>query len=217
MRGHIPGLETPHPLGAMLPGVYQGDDFAQRFTSGLDEVLAPVQCTLDNLAAYFDPRTAPEDFLAFLSWWVAIYMEQSWSVPRRRQVLLRAVEIHRRRATAGGVRDAVALVLDAPVEVQENGAAAWSQRPGSDLPGRPEPELVVRIDLPELSPLEMRRVQALVARVKPAHVPHRIELGPVGPPGSTAASDEAIAAMPTPLAEGLPTDEVRDHPEEGTQ
>lgn len=217
MRGHIPGLETPHRLGAMLPGVYQGDDFAQRFTSGLDEVLAPVQCTLDNIDAYFDPRTAPEDFLEFLSWWVGITLEQSWSVQRRRQVLLRAVEIHRRRATAGGVRDAVALVLDAPVEVEENGSAAWSQRPGSDLPGRPEPELVVRIDLPELTPLEMRRVQALVARVKPAHMPHRIELGRVRPTGSTMTADEAAAAMPVPRAEGPPTDEGRDHPEEGTQ
>ena len=179
MRGHVPGLDTPMPLGSMLPGIYQGDDFAQRFTSGLDAVLAPVLCTLDNLAAYFDPRTAPADYLEFIAGWVGIQLEQSWSVQRRREVLLQAVEIHRWRATARGIRDAVGLVLDAPVEVEENGAAQWSQIPGSELPGRPEPELVVRIDLPELSALEMRRVDALVARVKPAHVPHRVELGRV--------------------------------------
>ncbi len=179
MRGLIPGLPTPYPLGQMLPAIYHGDDFAQRFTAGLDEELAPVLATLANLSAYFDPRTAPEDFLEYLAEWLGIRLEPSWSMQRRRQVLLRAVDIHMFRGTATGIREAVSLVLDAPVEVIENGAATWSQAPGSDLPGTVEPDLVVRIDVGELSDLERRRIEALVASVKPAHVPHRIELGPV--------------------------------------
>lgn len=179
MRGLIPGLESPQPLGAMLPGIYQGDDFAQRFTAGLDDVLAPILSTLDNLAAYFDPRTAPEDFLEFMSTWVGIYLQESWSLDRRRDVVQAAVGIHRGRATAGGIRETVAMVLDAPVEVIDSGGTAWSQRPGGQLPGSAELELVIRVDLPELSDLEMRRLDSLVALVKPAHVPHRIELGRV--------------------------------------
>lgn len=187
MRGLIPDLESPLPLGAMLPGVYQADDFAQRFTAGLDDVLAPILSTLDNLAAYVDPRTAPADFLEYLATWVGIYLQESWSLDRRRDVVRAAVGIHRRRATARGIREAVSLVLDAPVEVVESGAAAWSQRPGGPLPGSAAPELVVRVGLPELSALEMRRLDALVALVKPAHVPHRIELGsvPVSSPSQT--------------------------------
>lgn len=179
MRGLIPDLESPQPLGSMLPGLYQGDDFAQRFTSGLDTGLAPILSTLDNLPAYFDPRTAPEDFLSFLSEWVGIYLQESWSLDRRREVVRGAVDIHRWRATARGIRDTVTLVLDAPVEVIDSGGAVWSQRPGAELPGRAEPEMVIRIDLPELSELEMRRLDALIGLVKPAHVPHRVELGTV--------------------------------------
>ena len=33
MRGHIPGLPSPHPLGEQLPGVYRDDDMTQRLTA----------------------------------------------------------------------------------------------------------------------------------------------------------------------------------------
>jgi len=68
-------------------------DFAQRFPAGLDAGIAPVGCTLDNLAAYFDPRTAPEDYLDFISGWVGIQLEPSWLVRRRREVLLQAAVV----------------------------------------------------------------------------------------------------------------------------
>lgn len=194
MRGLIPDLESPQPLGAMVPGIYQADDFAQRFLSGLDGVLAPILSTLDNLSAYFDPRTAPEDFLQYVSEWVGIYLQESWSIERRRDVVRRAVDIHRRRGTPGGIRDTVAMVLDVPVEVLENGGATWSQRPGADLPGRPQPELVVRVDLAEISDLELRRLDALVNLVKPAHMPHRIVVGRVEVGHSAQASGYAEPA-----------------------
>lgn len=179
MRGHVEGLESAHPIGAMLPGIYQGDDFAQRFTAGLDDVIAPVFSTLDNLAAYFDPYTAPDDFVEFLSLWVGIEFEASWSMQRRRDVIAHAVDLHRRRGTVRGIREAVALVTNAAVEVRENGGSAWAQAPGADLPGDPTPRLVVRIAAEDLPDLERRRIDALVSAVKPAHVPHTIELGPV--------------------------------------
>lgn len=211
MRAAVDELISPHPLGAMLPGIYQGDDFAQRFTAGLDDVIAPVLSTLDNLAAYFDPATAPDDFLDFIAHWVGIDVEASWSVTRRRRVISHALELHRGRGTPHGIRAAVALVTRAPVQVSENGAAAWSQTPGSQPPGDATPRLVVRIDTDELSELERRRIDALVAAVKPAYVPHEIELGPVVqderamPKGSDMEEGSDVADqsdVPASLADG---------------
>ena len=54
MRTAVPGLVTPHPIGRPLPALYLDDDFTQRLTAGLDEVLAPVLLTLDCLDAYLD-------------------------------------------------------------------------------------------------------------------------------------------------------------------
>ncbi|MGW2847530.1 hypothetical protein ACWC5G_21895, partial [Streptomyces sp. NPDC001274] len=65
-RAAVPGLPSRYPIGGLLPALYADDDLAQRFTAGLDTVLAPVLSTLDNLPAYFDPALAPADFLPWL-------------------------------------------------------------------------------------------------------------------------------------------------------
>ncbi len=58
-RAALPELPSRHPIGDMLPALYAADDFAQRFTSGLDSVLSAVLSTLDNLPAFIDPALAP--------------------------------------------------------------------------------------------------------------------------------------------------------------
>ena len=52
-----------HPIGDRLPAIYLDDGFTLRFTSALDEVLAPVIAVLDGFADYLDPSLAPADFL----------------------------------------------------------------------------------------------------------------------------------------------------------
>ena len=66
-RGLVAGLDAAHPLGWLLPAMYQEDEFAQRFTGALDTVLAPLVTALDNLDAYVDPALAPPDFLEWLA------------------------------------------------------------------------------------------------------------------------------------------------------
>jgi phage tail-like protein len=84
MRAAVPGLGHPHPLGLSLPALFQEDDFAQRLCAALDEVTAPVISTLDCIDAYFDPFLAPDDFLAWLSGWVAVALDEAWTEERRR-------------------------------------------------------------------------------------------------------------------------------------
>ena len=55
MRGLVPGLASPHPLGPALPAIYQEDDFAQSFLTAFDDVLAPIFSTVDNFPACLDP------------------------------------------------------------------------------------------------------------------------------------------------------------------
>ena len=176
MRGTVDGLPSPYPLGLLLPGIYQEDDLAQRLVAGLDEVLAPVLSTLDNLGAYVDPRLAPEDFVDWLSTWVGVVLDEDWSLERSREIVARAVALHRRRGTARGILEAVRLVVDGEVELLESGGARWSSAPDGDLPGQTQPWLRVRVRVADPDPLDARRLEAVVAAVKPAHVPHTIEL-----------------------------------------
>ena len=87
MRGLVEGLTTRCPLGRLLPMLYQDDDFALRFTSALDEVLAPALWALDDLDAYVDPGLAPPDFLEWLAAWLGIDLDQTWPEERRRTML----------------------------------------------------------------------------------------------------------------------------------
>jgi phage tail-like protein len=182
VRGLAPGLVTPFPLGASLPGLYQDDDLVQRLCAALDEVLAPVVTDLDCLDAYLDPGTTPADLLHWLAGWVGVVLDDT-PPERWRHVVRSAAALHRRRGTVGGLRDAVLAVFDVEPEIRESGGTSWSGEAGGALPGSPEPHLLVRIRVPDDVALDARRLDALVAAVKPAHVPHRVEVLPAAPGG----------------------------------
>jgi phage tail-like protein len=176
MRGLLPEIPSPHPLGPSLPALYQEDDFTQRWLDGLDPVLAPIFLTLDNFDAYLDPRLTPEDFLSWLAGWVGITLDESWDEPRKRAIVGRAVDLYRMRGTAGALAGQVEIQTGGSVEIIENGATSWSVDAGGDLPGSPDPLVVVRVTVPDPKAIDATRLDALVAAAKPAHVLHRIEL-----------------------------------------
>jgi phage tail-like protein len=176
MRGGLAGLASPHPLGPTLPAIYQDDDFAQRMLEAFDQVVAPIYSTLDNFDSYLDPRLAPVDFLAWLAGWVGMALDDSWDEARKREVVARAAELFRMRGTAAGLAGQVEIQTGGTVEIIENGATGWSVDPGGELPGSPEPLVVVRVTVPDPRAVDAGRLDALVAAAKPAHVMHRIEL-----------------------------------------
>ncbi len=176
MRGLLEGVPTPHPLGPSLPGLYQEDSFTQRWLDGLDQVLAPIFATLDNFDAYLDPWLTPVDFLGWLAGWVGIVLDESWEEPRRRAIVARAVDLYRMRGTAAALAGQVEIQTGGSVEIIENGATGWSVDAGGDLPGSPDPLVVVRVTVRDPKAVDTGRLDALVAAAKPAHVLHRIEL-----------------------------------------
>jgi phage tail-like protein len=180
VRGTIAGLASPNPLGRALPAVYQDDRLAQAMLDGLDEVVAPIFATLDDLDAYLDPHLAPDDFVAWLAGWVGIALDESWDIERRRQVVARAVELYERRGTAAGLGQQVEIHTGGTVEIIENGGTAWSIDPGGDLPGSAAPLVVVRVAVDDPTEVDAARIDAIVAASKPAHVEHRVEIVKAG-------------------------------------
>jgi phage tail-like protein len=176
MRGSISGLATPHPLVERLPAVLQEDRFLSGLLEGLDEVLAPILCSLDNLAAYVDAWLAPEDYLTWLSGWVGVELDGSWPLQQRRLLVSRAVALFQRRGTAAGIAADLEVLTGGTVEVVDSGGVAWSQRHGADPPGDPVPSLHVRVHVDDPSVVDERSVDALVDAAKPAHVVHHVEV-----------------------------------------
>ncbi len=176
-RGPIDGLLSPHPLGERLPALYQEDDLALRLVAALDQVLAPLLSTLDNLEAYLDPELAPGDFLLWLAGWLGVAVDESWPAGQVRALVREASDLHRTRGTAAGLRDYVRLLTGAYVEVDETGGTAYATTPDAEPPGSPGFVMVVRLRPdPALPPPDPARLHELVAAAKPAHVSHRIEI-----------------------------------------
>ncbi|MER6608852.1 phage tail protein [Streptomyces sp. NPDC000927] len=183
-RAAVPGLASRYPIGGMLPALYADDDLAQRFTAGLDTVLAPVLSTLDNLPAYFDPALAPADFLPWLASWVGADLDPELPPELRRAVVARAVELHRWRGTRRGLIEQLRLCFGVHADIRDGGGVGWSSEPGTALPPAPTGELLVRVWAPHGGQVDANRVLDVVTASCPVHLTCRVEILP-GPPEET--------------------------------
>jgi phage tail-like protein len=176
MRGIVENLGTPTPLIDTLPGIYQEDKLARAFVSAFDDELAPILSTIDNVAAYFDPALAPEDFLEWLAGWVGILPDETWPIERRRAVVALAAQLYRRRGTPAGLEMHLRLVAPGDIEVTDSGGTSWSTKPGSKPPGDGSYKVSVKITPPKKGQVDPARIEALVASAKPAHVVHEVTI-----------------------------------------
>jgi phage tail-like protein len=174
MRGTATGLASPHPLGTLLPAVFQEDPLAMRLTAALDDVLAPAVATLDCLHCYVDPHVAPGDFVAWLASWVGIADDEAWPAERLRATVARAISLYHRRGTVAGLRDEIEVVTGGRVEVIDSGGISASAEP-REAPEVEPPHVTVSVHRTDES-LEFATIDALVAAAKPAYATHRVEL-----------------------------------------
>ena len=175
-RGTLAGLSSPYPLMGGLPGLYQEDDFTQRWLSAFDEMLAPVFLALDGMPAYLDPALTPDDFLDWLAGWVGVLLDENWPIERRRDFVAQAADLFRLRGTATGLAAHVRIFSGGDVEVQESGGVSWSTTSGGAIPGQPGYHLRVRVSGTP-GPIDGDRLESLVAGAKPAHAVHEVQIG----------------------------------------
>jgi len=186
----------------MLPAMFAGDQFTQRFTEGLDGTLAPVLVLLDCLAAYFDPDLAPPDFLEWLASWVGLTMDAHWPEDRRRVLVRETVDLYRWQGTRHGLATQVLLHTGVEATITEPGGVAWSDQPGTALPGTGGDEIVVSLDLPGHTPSDAARLRALCASVVPAHLRCRVQVGGPAPPSPGRGSDRTGPQSPSASSGG---------------
>lgn len=194
-RRDLDGLAVRTRIGEMLPAMFHDDDLSQRWCDGLDDVIAPVPATLDNLWAYLDPTLAPPDFVMWLAGWVGLPIDQTWSEQRRRELVARAHRLYDYRGTAGGLTDLIELFSGVRPEIRDGGGVVWSPTPDAAMPGTADAELVVRLEVADPDSVDESRLENMVEMNKPAHVVHRIEI--VGGKPATSKAPKKTAAKKT--------------------
>jgi phage tail-like protein len=176
MRGAVAQYASAWPLIDRLPGLYQEDLLARELTGAFDEVIAPAVGVIDNLPAYLDPATTPEDFLDWLAGWVGLLLDETWPIERRRALVAVAAQLYRNRGTRAGLAMQVRLFTGGEVEIEDSGGAAWSSTSGGAVPGTSDFRVTVRVKPPGKAKLDSARLDALVAAAKPAHISHAVEV-----------------------------------------
>ena len=202
-RHTVPGLDVRRPIGHMLPAMFHDDELAQRWCAGLDDVVAPVPATVENFWAYLEPALAPLDFVEWLSTWVGLELDQTWTEPRRRELVASAHSLHDARGTARGLADLIELYTGSRPEISDGGGVRWSAVPDADLPGGDDPELVVRLRVADPDAVDRDRLEQMVTLAKPAHVRHRIEIER-GDPADAAAETAPPPPPPPPPSSSPP-------------
>jgi phage tail-like protein len=182
----MPGTGPPRTLESLLPGVFLepvdrkeergGPEFVSGFCAGLDCVLTPATVTLDCIEAYFDPRLTPADYLDWLAGWVGLSLDQNWPEGQRRTLVMEAGDLYRWHGTVRGIIEHIRLFTGVVPEVHDSGGVAWSTTPDGNLPGSSVAELRVRLTVGTEDDLDLNRLEGIVTSVKPAHVPHIIDV-----------------------------------------
>lgn len=188
MRGEVEGLCSPRPLGETLPSVYRSDFLAEQLCAAFDDVLAPIFATMDCLPAYLDPKTAPADMLDWLAGWIGLTVNRHEEPGRKRELIAAGAALLPWRGTVRSVHEAVVAAFNRETEVIESGSATCSTQPDSEPGGRPVPTLIVRVTVDKENDIDRRSLDALVESVKPAHIPHRVEVVTRGAPASAGGA-----------------------------
>jgi len=108
-----------------LPAVYarrdaaEGESFLRRWLALFRAELGDEERFLDTMAARFDPRTTPESWLDWLSSWVAMDLPVGADAETGRALVEAAHDIHTRRGTQAGLREAVLRETGLEVQVVE--------------------------------------------------------------------------------------------------
>jgi len=164
----VPGGGQPSRLLNYLPALYADDPFLGSFLNIFDDTWQPLSQQIAVLWSYFDPRLTPPDMLPWLSTWVDLALDENWPVERRRQLILRAADLYRRRGTRSALRDYLGIYMDAEPEIIEDGAD-----------GNPYNFTVV-FRLPNPEQIDQDRVRRIIEEEKPAHTTYRLRIEKLG-------------------------------------
>jgi phage tail-like protein len=105
----------PEPSGKMLsylPSIYHDDKFLADYLSAFDRILIgtegkhprSLEAIIAGIASYFNPRDAPEEFLPWLSEWMAFGLRADLNVKLQREFLAQVISLYKIRGTPESLR-----------------------------------------------------------------------------------------------------------------
>jgi phage tail-like protein len=164
-----------------LPARYRAQDktgFLKGLVSLFGDMLAECEDKIECVHDQLSPERARPEFLPWLSSWVALTLDETWPVEKRRQLIREALDLYRWRGTIRGIRRFVEIYTGLVPDIVEPFKTFWRvgvrstvgedtrvSAPGID----PHCFSVIVNSFDELTPREKQKVIDIVEREKPAH------------------------------------------------
>jgi len=164
-----------------LPARYRAQDktgFLKGLASLFGDMLAECEDKIDGIHDHLSPERAGPEFLPWLSSWVALQLDETWPLEKRRQLIREALELYRWRGTIRGIRRFVEIYTGLVPDIVEPFKTFWRvgvrstvgedtrvSAPGLD----PHCFSVIVNSFDELTAREKQKVIDIVEREKPAH------------------------------------------------
>jgi phage tail-like protein len=119
-------IDFPRSTSATrLPGVFREDpvaaDFLDRFIATFDASIEDIDRIITRFPALLDPASSPAEALAWIGTFLDIVLDPAWSEQMRRDILLAAPELYRRRGTPWAIARAIELTTGFAPAIQELG------------------------------------------------------------------------------------------------
>ncbi|MGH2352218.1 MAG: phage tail protein [Chloroflexota bacterium] len=182
-RDGVDGLDgiVPSAYLQYLPTLYQADPFVGRFLRIIEDVITPIERSVDTVADSLDPRLAPEEFLPWLASWVGLELDENWSLEQRREVIVQAATLYRWRGTRRGLREHLRIYTRRPPLIVENFTGL---RLGQDavmgvntrLGEYHEHSIYVTVVAEQPAAVDERVLRRIIESDKPAHVGYTLEV-----------------------------------------
>jgi phage tail-like protein len=178
-----------------LPAIFGEDPFLGRFLLAFEKILTGpersegepergLEQIIAGIPTLFDPDEAPEEFLDWLSGWVALSLRADWAPDQKRRFLANIVKLYRWRGTKRNLEELLKTYSQGHVEILEDEVISFEIGDGCEvgkttrLGGAPPHFFQVTVTLPNPDPetlgREMKIVRALIDLQKPAHTAYEV-------------------------------------------
>jgi phage tail-like protein len=155
-------------LPSYLPAIYRDDPFLGRYLWAFEQLLLGLESEIGTLAALLDPTETREEFLPWLSSWVAFTLRADLDVSQQRAFIARIVPLYRRRGTKQNLSDLLSIFT--------RGAPTITEPGDTDPPHH----FTITMPLPRAAPDVILRqsaiANALIELEKPAHTSYAFDL-----------------------------------------
>jgi phage tail-like protein len=165
-----------------LPGLYRDDEFMGQFLLIFEDIMKPLENTVDNLALYFDPRITPESLLQWLASWADLALDPTWPIERRRELVSSAAELYRWRGTKRGLTEYLRIYTGSIPEIAEYIPGMRLDREtklgintqlGSSGEGH---HFTVSLELDGNNEVNIDTVRSIIESQKPAHTVYTLQI-----------------------------------------